>query len=342
MTERERGVVDNSVDVATRAADRLGALGILRSTIGDLIAHVPHRDLLLQAVDALAAAAEGEGAHRLAALDVPLIIADGLGGARHGRQLAAVTAAAYIGIDVVDDLLDGDAPPYWPDPTPSQIALGAALAYCTLAQSQLLRIDVPPDVQVGALQDLTDTLVSMAAAEELDVSAFGRHLDPAEALRVVTGKSGDMLACFARVAARSCGVAPGARLDRFGEFGTQLATARQLGSDIMELEPSAASADHRNCAVTFPIALAASALGTPAVRELQTDASENEQGRQALWDALVSSGALSQALVYAELASTQAIVLGGSLGLTRSAEAELVALCERASLLELAEHHLTT
>lgn len=321
-----------------RRAELDATFGLLRATIESVVQYPPHRCLLNEAVDSLVRTIASEGSHRLAATDLALIITSGLDAAEHGVGLAAATTASYIGIDVIDDLLDGDAPLYWEDANPSEVALGGALAYCTLAQSLILQLSVSAECRVALLQDLTETLVTLAAAEDRDVASFGSPLAPGETQQIVAGKSGAMLACFARMAALVSGVVPGPRLDRFGEFGRRLAIARQLASDIVELAPATESSDHRNQAATLPIALAAAELGTDEVHDLQAKASRSAEGRRELWDKLVSSGAITRAVLQTEVAAAQAEIQANSLGLDPTALAALRGLCRRASLIELTTH----
>lgn len=294
----------------------------LREELAALAASEEQRALLLSIVDGLEAHLGAAVRYRLGAVHVPLLIGHGLTGrAEAAVDLGAVLLALFLGIDLLDDVMDGEPPPYWDEPPPATVMLSAATLLFSVAPAMIGRLDVPDNLARRLQARLSRCLLVMADGQQADVDAFGRTATPASSRAIVNAKSGEMLAAFAEMAVdRVTAEAgrPARASDAARRYGHCLGQARQLGSDLFDLLDPAGGADVRNALPTLPIAHQLAGLDESA-REafvaLLSQAGDDPAARRRLRNELVEGGGLSAALVEAELACVEAQTAVGDLGL---------------------------
>ena len=172
-----------------------------------------------------------------------------------GFPLAAATTLLYAGIDLLDDLADGDLHPRWTVFRPSEVHLAATTMMCCLPALALETLDVTPARRETLLQTMARHLLTMSAGQQADLrlqrseAPLGRDVEAA-----VAAKSGEELALYATLGALAAGASPD-RADAFAEYGRWLGQAGQLASDCHDLFEDAYSRDLANGTRTLPIVL---------------------------------------------------------------------------------------
>ncbi len=100
------------------------------------------RRLLETALLGLRAQVGEQGVHPF--VDLPLLVYAGLrGDDTPAFPLAAATSLLFLGLDIFDDIADGDLPVHWRGYRPAEINLAAATLLCALPQLALAELDAP-------------------------------------------------------------------------------------------------------------------------------------------------------------------------------------------------------
>ncbi|MBI5630153.1 MAG: polyprenyl synthetase family protein [Elusimicrobia bacterium] len=168
--------------------------------------------------------------------------------------LCLATTLLYAGIDLLDDLADGDISAAWRGFRPQELQLAAATFLSSLPQLALSDIKAPPAVLAGMHKALAQGLLRMSAGQQEDLSTAGSsHPDSAAVELSVSGKSGEELALFSRLGALMA-QAPESAVDLYEDMGRSLGTAIQLASDCHDLFQARRSRDLANGTRTYPIA----------------------------------------------------------------------------------------
>jgi len=194
-------------------------------------------------------------------MHLPLLVYAGIrGDEAPARPLAVATTLLYLGIDLIDDLADGDLvdgalPPHWDGYRATEINLAAATLLSSLPQLALAELDVPPDRGVALQRVLARGLLRMSAGQQRDLALAGTSgADVGEVEASVVAKSGEGWALFAALAAQLAGAEPEV-VDAYASFGRWLGAARQIANDCHDLFTAAHSRDLASGARTLPIAM---------------------------------------------------------------------------------------
>lgn len=187
-------------------------------------------------------------------IDLPWAIGEGLGIAEDTIQsLGAITSLLYAGIDLLDDLADGDQPTRWSDVAPAQLQLAATTLIAALPQLAIAQLPLPVAQRAAMHHTIATGLLHMSAGQQQDLAMHGTAVTAHDVEAAVVAKSGAEGAMFATLAALAFGVAPD-RVPDFASVGQQLATAGQLASDCYDLFQTQSSRDLTNGTHTWPIA----------------------------------------------------------------------------------------
>lgn len=174
----------------------------------------------------------------------------------HAVPLTGVTTLFFMGIDLFDDVADGDLPEdVWDGVGDDEVNLAAATLFFSL-----------PLLAAGNLRtsEITKSKIRDVLARGFFTMASGQHMDLfyAGALAVspdtiedsVRFKAGEELATFARLAALHANASE-EDVDRCAYLGRAAGTAMQLTSDAIDLFAASWSRDLAKGTRTLPVAL---------------------------------------------------------------------------------------
>lgn len=187
---------------------------------------------------------------------VPRLICAGLTDDKEkSLPLSVATTLLFLGIDILDDIADGDLPDYWQGHSISEINLAAATLLASLPQIALSELEVSETCRDAMQRILAQGLLRMSAGQQQDLVMNGqRNVSSQDIESSVAAKSGEEVAIFAALAAQFSGAAPHL-ITLYANMGKAMGTAGQLASDCHDLFQAAHSKDLANGTRTFPIAL---------------------------------------------------------------------------------------
>ena len=284
--------------------------------------------------------------HAIAGLSVgagppPLILLPQLvhaaitGDSSPARPLCVATTLLFTGIDILDDLADGDLPPHWDGYAPSQIQLAATTLVSALPQMAISGLSAGPEARAAMHQTLATGLLRMAAGQAADLAnAGGACPDPDLVEASVVQKSGEEGAMFASLAAQLAGACD-SLVQLYGGFARAFVTAGQLSSDCYDLFTAPQSKDLANGSRTLPIALALRKSGSGPREEmlnLLAAARTDPSARQAVRKRLFAAGAVRMCGFIIEVYCAQARSLLARANPMEPAATELCSLIDYMSL----------
>lgn len=241
--------------------------------------------------------------YRLAVAHVPLLVAHGLTGVPGAGVAAAAPALAiYIGVDALDDLVDGDVPKYWADPPSPVDVIACATLLGALGQLLVARVE-GADRSVAMQRELGATLLAMSAGQAAELAGLGGVPGLDDVRRSVAAKSGAMLGGFAALGARLAD-AGDSEVQAARRYGSALGFARQISSDLSELLAPGDNADLRNGLTTVPLAYHLTTLSPSerqSFRERLAAASGDDALSAELVDEVAAGRGFAAAIVDAEL-----------------------------------------
>jgi geranylgeranyl pyrophosphate synthase len=218
--------------------------------------------------------------------------------------LAVVTTLLWVGIALLDDVMDGDLSPIWDGCRPAEVSLAGFTLVSATAPLALSTIDAAPATIVAMQQSLARGLLAMSGGQQRDVAMAGSSAVSAPAVEAaVAGKSGEMLAMFAAMAAQLAR-APAEAVAAYAEMARILGIARQFHSDCYDLFAAPHSKDLANGTRTLPIALHLQQLAGSEREDFLTvlDHARTDPGaRDAVRARLLDAGALHACAVVIEL-----------------------------------------
>ncbi len=187
---------------------------------------------------------------------LPLLVYEAISGTREPAfPLSAAMTLLFLGIDIHDDLADGDLPAHWKPFHPAEIHLAAATLLSSLPQLALSELNTGPECSAAMHRSLACGLLRMSAGQQTDLALAGRTNVSAEEVEAsVESKSGEELALFATLAAQLA-QAPPSIAQAYATMGRAFGTGGQLSSDCFDLFHAKWSRDLANGTRTFPIAL---------------------------------------------------------------------------------------
>ncbi len=171
------------------------------------------------------------------------------------RVLAIATTLLFLGIDILDDIADGDLPNHWQGFKSSEIQLMGATLLATLPQIAIATLKTSSQVIADMHKTLAEALLRMSAGQESDLTLSESDNLTSEVVEAsVVAKSGEEIGLFASLAAQLA-QAPQTVVEHYAVMGRELGTAGQLVSDCHDLFQSQVSRDLANGTRTFPLAL---------------------------------------------------------------------------------------
>lgn len=233
-----------------------GARGFISAAVKDLAL----RQLLLKAIAGLELQIEDEK-ELLPFAHLPAVIYAAIrGDAAPARPLAVATTLLFLGIDVLDDIADGDLPEYWQDIPTAEIQLVAATLLSSLPQLAISQLRVVPHIKDRMQATLSEGLLCMSGGQLQDLRGADRdHITPEDVEKSVEHKSGEEGALIAKLAADMAGVSE-ETAQRYAAFGRAIATGGQIATDCYDLFQAKHSKDLANGSRTLPVAVHLSRL----------------------------------------------------------------------------------
>lgn len=218
------------------------------------------QQLLLKAVRGLESQLEAEQAF-LPFVHFPLVIYSALrGDSAPARPLAVATTLLFLGIDILDDIADGDLPGHWQNVSEGEIQLVAATLLSSLPQLVISQLTVAPAVKVRMVTLLSEGLMHMGGGQLHDMRGAGRaEIRPEDVEASVAHKSGEEGALMAMLSATMAGASEEV-VQKYGAFGRWISTGGQLATDCFDLFQADESKDLANGSRTLPIAIHLSRL----------------------------------------------------------------------------------
>lgn len=177
--------------------------------------------------------------------------------------LAAAATLLWLGVGLLDDVMDGELPPEWDGERPTSVLLAALTLISALTPRALMAINAPSHILTSLQTRLADGLTAMSAGQLADLTAATlAAASPAGAEQSAARKSGAALAMVCAMAADLAGATAGT-IAAYQRMGDALGRARQLQDDCRDLFFEPYSRDLDRGALTLPVTLAlADATGT--------------------------------------------------------------------------------
>lgn len=227
--------------------------------IRDFSAGAEQFDLLQEALADFGRKRVGPSGERvlIRAIHVPLLVHAAVAGEEGPAvPLAAACLLLYAGIDLLDDVMDGDLAPEWRRFHRAEPLLAAFTLVAALTHLVVVSLETAGERRVAMVRALARSGLLMSRGQQQDLR-FSRspQVTLAEAEASVIGKSGDFGALLATLAAQLAG-ASDEQIDHYAEFGRSLAIAAQIRSDLADLFGLPPSRDLSHGTRTVPVALA--------------------------------------------------------------------------------------
>jgi hypothetical protein len=197
-------------------------------------------------------------------IDYPFAICAAAQASDHPASVTALAGACslvFLGLDILDDVADGDRPPHWGDCSPAEISLAGATVLSTLPSLALARLVIPAELRAAMQQTLSCGLLRMSAGQHADLAMTDALIvNPERVEASVVGKSGEQVATYCALAAQLAGLSEPQAAD-YAAMGRHLGTAGQLLSDCHELLCDPEMRDLAHGARTLPVVLFLARLG---------------------------------------------------------------------------------
>jgi geranylgeranyl pyrophosphate synthase len=150
-------------------------------------------------------------------------------------QLATATTLLWAGLELYDDLTDGDLSGSLKDRSDYEIVFTAFGLACLLPAALVTELEIPPACRAEMQRRMSGHLLRAFAGQQHDL----RHVDgdsvtTAQVAEAVRGKNGEPSALFAALGALAAG-APPAVVEAYSRFGRALGEVAQYQSDFWEL-----------------------------------------------------------------------------------------------------------
>lgn len=278
------------IEAAMRLVERdIGEVG-LRRTVRELLRGFEHRSGTPPLIPPLAR--------------IPAFAYGGVTG-EYGPALplCGLSLLLYLGVDILDDLMDGDVTPYWIGQSAAETLLIGATLVSAVPNAAVARLDAPVETIAGMHRALAAGLLRMAGGQQLDIAAAGREaVPPADVEHSVAGKSGALTAMLASLGARFAGADEPA-VAAYHAWGEAYGTAEQVRADCAELFADVPCMELAQGKLTYPLACLAAAT-EPAdlglLHELLVASADGAAPRAALRSLLIESGAAAETAVLIE------------------------------------------
>ncbi len=237
-------------------------------------------------------------------IDLPFDVTEAArGNPALSTPLAAASAFVFSGLDVIDDIADGDCQPQWEGVTPTQQTLAGISALLGFPQLLIAHLALPAQTTAAMLTRLAQRMLLAGAGQQLDLALVDSvQPDPDLVLASVAGKSGEQLALYCEWAALAAGAGTEV-VAAWGAYGRALGSAAQIKSDMSELCHDDWCRDLASGSRTLPIAYHLQKAGTAraAFIDLLAQARTDQGAQRAVRQALFDSGAMRMAALVAQL-----------------------------------------
>lgn len=265
-------------------------------------------------------------------------------GDTNAQTVTGLTIAAtlfYLGLDLLDEQMDGELPADWNRVGLAEITLLATTLFAVLSPLALMELDAPLTIRAAMQTRSAQALLLLSAGQQQDVYFAGQSVATSEQiLASVEAKGGEELALFAAWGAMLAEApdmsleAESVRVETLAAFGRALGTAAQLASDLHDLFIAPQSRDLASGARTLPIALHLGRLETAEKKRFsglleraRRDAIAQEEARIVLRGA----GTLREGAFYVERYCQRARAILRESGLMPNARQPLLDLVARVS-----------
>lgn len=222
----------------------------------------------------------------------------------------AVAVLAGTGIDLLDDLVDGDSLPDLCDWSPGHVLLAATTLVSAIAYAAIAELPVAPARRQRLSRRLAAGLLDMSAGEIEDVAAQGRDIPPPAAVEAsVLAKTGEEMATSAGLGAIAAGASK-STARALETAARHYGVALQVGGDVNDLAQLGDSRDFAAGARTLPIAYHAATIDgerRASFRRLLDAAQRDKARRLEVLELLRGSGSLRRAALVAEIHHQTAI-----------------------------------
>ena len=186
---------------------------------------------------------------------VPLLVHACISGSS-ARALPIAAAAHFLdrSIAILDSFMDGDPLPEWAERGLGQALLAATSVLGALPMAALADLDAPPEKILALQEKLTMGGLRVSSGQQLDLALRGTS-EPVlqDALDAAIGKTGEMMATVARLAA-SLASDDVDLVEAYADACRDYGTAWQIDSDLRDLMDPERSRDLANGSRTLPIA----------------------------------------------------------------------------------------
>jgi geranylgeranyl pyrophosphate synthase len=165
--------------------------------------------------------------------------------------IAAATVLLGLGVDLFDDVADGDLSTQWSDYPVAEVSLLAATLVSAIPQLMLAGLDAPAERRVDLLRTVAQDLLHMSAGQHDDIHfARSRTPDAREVEASMAAKSGvpllvDLAVCLAGPES--------ATRESYARMGRALGAAAQLADDCLDMFVDAHSRDLASGTRTLPL-----------------------------------------------------------------------------------------
>lgn len=267
-------------------------------------------------------------------IDLPAAVSECVGDTSRQQDVQTFCVLLFAGINLLDDIADGDVSEHLSVYRTSQLQLAAT----TLLSALPLRCMTvfPAELASQISQLLGERMLMMANGQYIDLSnANAAALDFARIRKSVEDKSGAELALFAKLAALIAGASTNAQ-SNYEAFGLALGTALQLATDCFDVFQDDAGSDLRNGSRTLPICIYVNSLSHSEREQalaLVRDSSTDGQARNELRTRMRAQGVLHQVAFLIEVERHKAIRLLEQAAPLATGKARLVKMIAQASLL---------
>lgn len=189
-------------------------------------------------------------------VDIPLLVYGGITGREaEALPLTALGRFLFLGLDMIDDMADGDAGDHWPEQSHSDLQLGSSLLLSALPQILIAELEVPEEIRTKIQRRFACGLLEIAAGQQMELEVTAKpDVDPQKVEDSVRAKSSG-IATLASIAAMLAGATQD-QVNSYESMGRSLGIAAQLATDFYDLFQAPFSRDLRNGTRTLPIALA--------------------------------------------------------------------------------------
>ncbi|WP_428262998.1 polyprenyl synthetase family protein [Haliangium sp.] len=256
----------------------------------------------------------------LPAIDFPAACCVELGASlAEARPLSVAGLLYYMGISLIDDVIDDDRAGAWAEVPGEQVTLAGLCLTSHVPVGALTRLWAlaPADARMAPYHALfLRASYEMSVGQYLDVRGeVDAGGDPmALSRRIVALKTGSTGAFLAELAATHLGAAAGA-YEALGTLCKYLYMSMQVASDIHDIWGKPVSPDLANGVMTLPIVFALHSLPRGERAALQrrlASGDRSEAGQAYMRDRVTAAGGLAYALLEAEALRQRALLAWAS------------------------------